>query len=86
MTGRRLVKASDKGEEADTCTRCSNELSVGESFTITRNGRPVAELRPVRECAGLSVDKAIAGLRAFRQGRSLGVTSIRELIEGGRRL
>ena len=58
----------------------------GESFTITRHGRPVAELRPVREGAGLSINKAIAGLRAFRRGRSLGNTSIRELIQDGRRL
>lgn len=58
----------------------------GESFTITRHGRPIAELRPVRDGAALTVDEAIAGLRAFRARRSLDGVSVRDLIEDGRRL
>jgi prevent-host-death family protein len=58
----------------------------GETLTITRHGRPIAELRPIRESAGLTVDDAVAGLRAFRAGRSLGGLSVRDLIEDGRRL
>jgi prevent-host-death family protein len=58
----------------------------GETITITKHGRPVAELRPVRDGAGLTVDEAIDGLRVFRDGRSLGGISIRDLIEDGRRL
>ena len=58
----------------------------GETFTITRHGRPIAELRPAREGAGLTVDEALSGLRAFRSRRSLGGIAIRDLIEDGRRL
>ena len=67
-------------------SRLLERVERGETFTITRHGRPVAELRPVREGTGPSIDEAIAGLRAFRHGRSLGGTTIRELIEDGRRL
>lgn len=66
--------------------RLLERVERGETFTITRHGRPVAVLRPVQESAGLTVDEAIDGLRAFRDRRSLGDISIRDLIEAGRRL
>lgn len=66
--------------------RLLERVERGETFTITRHGRPIAELRPVREGATLSVDEAIAGLRAFRQRHTLGTLTVRELIEDGRRM
>jgi prevent-host-death family protein len=57
----------------------------GESFTITKHGRPVATLGPVAGGRRLTVDQAIAELRRFREDRTLGDATIRELIEDGRR-
>ena len=58
----------------------------GEEITITRHGRAVARLVPVKaapEPAPLT--DTVARLKAFRRGRRLGDLSVRELIEEGRR-
>lgn len=65
--------------------RLLDRVALGESITITRHGQPVAVLSPIGRGAGPSVPDAIAGLRAFRQGRTLGGATLRELIEEGRR-
>ena len=57
----------------------------GERFTITRHGKPVAQLTPVDQRDSAAVKDAIARLKAFRKGHSLGGISLRELIEEGRR-
>jgi prevent-host-death family protein len=58
----------------------------GERITITRRGVPVAELIPVAKPVDRqAVRKAIEDLRRFSKGRSLRGTTIRELIEEGRR-
>ena len=57
----------------------------GERFTITRHGKPVAQLTPVDQRDPEAVKEAIARLKAFRKGHSLGGISLRELIEEGRR-
>ena len=57
----------------------------GERFTITRHGKPVAQLTPVDQRDPAAVKDAIAALKAFRKGHSLGGISLRELIEEGRR-
>jgi prevent-host-death family protein len=61
------------------------EVEGGESFAITKHGRPVALLVPAAGGTQLSVSKAIAGLRRFRTGRRLGDISLRELITEDRR-
>jgi prevent-host-death family protein len=66
--------------------RLLDEVERGESYAITKHGRTVAILAPVRDGrTTLTVEKAIAGLRRFRRGRTLGGTTLRELIEDGRR-
>jgi prevent-host-death family protein len=63
-----------------------SEVERGESFAIMRHGREVALLVPARGGAqSLTVAEAIAGLRKFRRGHTLGHTSIRELINDGQR-
>ncbi len=57
----------------------------GERFIITRHGKPVAQLTPVDQRDPEAVKEAIARLKAFRKGHSLGGISLRELIEEGRR-
>jgi prevent-host-death family protein len=64
-------------------------VEKGESFTITKNGVPVARLLPIVETAPRDVEQAIADLLAFRKeraGRGLSVAEIKELINEGRRL
>jgi prevent-host-death family protein len=57
----------------------------GERVTITKHGRAVAQLVPVDSAKKMSVEEAIAGLRRFRKGRTLGGMSIKELINEGRK-
>jgi prevent-host-death family protein len=65
-------------------TRLLDEVERGESITITRHGRPVGRLVPVRG-RRRSVGEAIEAIREFRKGNRLDGITIRELIEEGRR-
>lgn len=62
-----------------------DEVAQGKSITITKHGVPVAMLVPIKDLPEKQVSQAIAALREFRKGRSLAGTTIRELIEEGRR-
>jgi prevent-host-death family protein len=73
-------------EAKTNLSRILTEVERGESFAITKHGREVALLVPAGGgTQGLTPAKAIAGLRKFRRGHTLGPTSIRELIDDGRR-
>jgi prevent-host-death family protein len=61
-----------------------DEVERGASVTITRHGRPVARLVPVRG-RKRSVSEAIEAIEEFRKGHTLGGLTTRELIEEGRR-
>jgi prevent-host-death family protein len=64
--------------------RLLRDVARGETITITRRGTPVALLMPPpRQRVGAR--EAIAALRVFRQGKTLGGLSARELVEEGRR-
>jgi prevent-host-death family protein len=65
--------------------RLLDEVSQGETITITKHGVPVAVLGPPSTMTHLSRDEAIAGLRAFRVRHPLNGLTIRELIDEGRR-
>ena len=64
--------------------RLLERVERGETFTITRHGVAIAELRPVQGSSQLSVEEAITALREFRQHHALGDTTLRQLIEDGR--
>jgi len=67
-------------------SRLLDEVERGESFAITKHGRPVALLVPATlGRTGMTVVEAIDGLRKFRIGRRLGDVTPRELINDGRR-
>ncbi len=67
-------------------SRLLDEVERGESYAITKHGRPVALLIPVASGrTGMTVAEAIEGLRRFRAARSLGDVTVRELINDGRR-
>lgn len=65
-------------------SRLLDEVERGETITITRHGRPIARVVPVRG-RQRSVKETIAALKAFRQGHTLADITIKELIEEGRR-
>lgn len=62
-----------------------DRVAKGEEIVITRHGTPIAKLTPV---AGINRERtraAIARLKEFCRGQTLGDLSIRELREEGRR-
>lgn len=61
-----------------------NDVERGESVTITRHGRPVARLVPVRG-SGRTPAEAIESIREFRKGHTLGGLKIKDLINEGRK-
>ena len=63
-----------------------DRVEKGERITITRHGKPVAELVPPVGAAQMTVAEAIEGIRSFRDRHPLGPDlTIRQLIEEGRR-
>lgn len=67
-------------------SRILDEVEQGESFTISKHGRPVAVLVPVaRSVSPMTTGEVIARLRLNRQGRTLGDVTVRDLIDDGRR-
>ena len=64
--------------------RLLDEVEQGETITITRHGRPVARVVPVRG-RQRNVKEAIAAIREFRKGHTLGDITTKELIEEGRK-
>jgi prevent-host-death family protein len=63
-----------------------DRVERGEEIIITRRGKPVARLAPLRE----NIDRtaaleAVARIRERSKGVTLGGISIRELIDEGRR-
>ena len=63
-----------------------HRVEAGEEIAITRRGKVVARLMPPAPAeAGQRARDAIAGLRASRQGVSLGRLTSRDLIREGRR-
>ena len=63
-----------------------HRVEAGEEIAITRRGKVVARLvPPAPEKVEQRARDAIAGLRASRQGVSLGRLKSRELIREGRR-
>jgi prevent-host-death family protein len=66
-------------------SRILDEVEQGESFTISKHGRPVAVLMPLAApTSPARTAEVIARLRRYRQGRTLGDVTVRELIDDGR--
>lgn len=60
------------------------EVEKGQSITITRRGKPVACLVPVREESEASVEHIVEELASVRR-RIKGVFDVKELIREGRK-
>jgi antitoxin (DNA-binding transcriptional repressor) of toxin-antitoxin stability system len=64
----------------------TNEAENGQTIIITRHGRPVAKLTPIRR-ARRTIDETIDAIIEFSKGKELenGVTT-KDLINEGRRI
>jgi len=62
-----------------------DRVERGESVTITRRGKPVAQLVPTAPAQTRNRADAIRDLLDFGKGRKLEGMSSREMIEEGRR-
>jgi len=60
-------------------------VAQGEAIDITRRGKPVARLVPVRAGDADARRAAVREMMRFGKGRRLGRLSVRQLIETGRR-
>ena len=60
-------------------------VAQGERIIITKHGRPVATLVPMAGADRERTARAIARLKEFAKGQTLGGLSVRELRELGRR-
>jgi len=60
------------------------DVEEGQSFTITRRGKPVARLEPVSKISAETVRELLKGFRSVRQ-RAKGSGDIRSMIEEGRK-
>lgn len=72
----------------DAKTRLSElleQVREGASFTITRHGQPIAELRPVGGRSAAERSALVDRMKRFQRSHSLGGTTVRELIDEGRR-
>ncbi|WP_111766117.1 type II toxin-antitoxin system Phd/YefM family antitoxin [Nakamurella deserti] len=70
-------------EANTTLSRLLEAVEAGETISITRHGREVAKLVPAREQPLHS--EVVTALRAARTGVRRSGTSLRRLIEAGRR-
>lgn len=66
-------------------SRLLRRVEQGESFTITKNGLPVARLVPLQPPPTADLQQILAETRAFRRAHPLAGLSTKELIEEGRR-
>ena len=70
-------------EARTNLSRLLEDVESGETISITRHGREVAQLVPVREHPGRN--EVVSALRAARSGVVRSGTSLRRMIEAGRR-
>jgi prevent-host-death family protein len=82
--GRLMAREIGVYDAKTRLTALLERVEHGEQFTITKHGRPIARLIPIKRSDDDRRREAIARLLTFRKGRKLGVP-IKELIEEGRR-
>lgn len=81
-----MVKVTVSVGLFDAKTRLSELVDLvtrGDDFLITRRGKPVARLVPVEPVSAL--EEALALLLAARESSTPGRSSVRDLIDDGRR-
>ncbi len=59
-------------------------VAAGEEITISKRGVPIAILSPIANSKSSKMKSAVAALKKFRKGRSVGC-SMKDLVEEGRK-
>lgn len=72
-------------EAKTNLSRLLKRVQKGERFVITEHNRPVAELIPIRQRDAGKIRAAIDSLKAFQETHSLAGSSVRQMIEEGRK-
>jgi prevent-host-death family protein len=85
MMERRAMKTVGTFEAKTHLSTLLERVEQGEEITITRHGKAVARLVPLRTVDRGRLEDTVARLKAFRRGRRLGDMSAKALIEEGRR-
>lgn len=80
------MRTIDSCEAKTHLPRLLDEVSEGETIAITKHRVPVAMLVPAPEAQRQSTSDVITALREFRQGKTLGKITVRDLVEEGRRV
>lgn len=62
-----------------------DRVARGERITVTKHGKPVAEIVPPREGRAVDPRAAVDAMKRLRNRNTLGGVSLRELIDEGRR-
>ena len=62
-----------------------DRVARGERITVTKHGKPVAEIVPPRENRAVDPCAAVDAMKRLRKRNTLGGVSLRELIDEGRR-
>jgi len=78
----RTIGASDAKTHL---TALLKRVSEGETIHITRRGVPIAKLAPVNDGDNANLSDVVRDIRRLRKGVTLGRTTIRQLIDDGRR-
>ena len=61
------------------------KVELGQHYMITKHNQPIAMLVPLEKEPTHTVEQAIDALLKFREKKSLGKSSIKDLIAEGRR-
>ena len=81
----RQIKRVYSLDQLDYLNELLRRVSQGETIQITRRGVPMAKLIPPDAGAKPDVRSLATAIRTLRKGATLGKTTIRELIDEGRR-
>lgn len=83
---RRMADSFGTFDAKNRLSELLDRVERGETIVITRHGEPVARLVPFEQRIDtLVVERAIQGLRKLRKKSKLGGTSLRDLIDEGRK-
>jgi prevent-host-death family protein len=85
MDGHRMDGSIGAFEAKTHLSALLERVERGESFTITRHGRPVARLVPVQARDPERIREAIAAFKELRKGITLGGIPLKELLDEGKK-
>lgn len=65
-----MTRTISQAELRNSSAQVMDELEAGQDFIITRNGRAVGELRPIRQGRDLTAEQVVRAFARFGPGDS----------------